>query len=495
MNKGSQQLDRRLGLPETLNPVSLLVPPAALSALTWFTAANPVSLTAFACSYAILQFVWGSYLLWTRRPSGLPVFAIIASVYWIFFAAALFWGERRIFVGRFVPVGDDYVSEAVQMALVGVVCIWAGMKLPLKAPTTLQLPDIDEHAGSSWAYLRAVLVATTLVGLYAPSVYWLGAGGRNVMTILTTITPTVAFLLLLRRYWKGNGSPVDKPLLIGIALVHLVGGLSSGWLGSVVNFGLTLGAFYVVIHRRIPWTAIVLTIASTFFLQVGKNEFRSVYWNADASDDPLERAQFWLNASASSWMDSLQTGGQADSGQLASRTLERASLLSQVAHVLELTPSQVPFQGGQTYEYLAITLIPRFLWPDKPSVSVANQYYQVAYGLTDQRSLESVSIAIGSMAEGYINFGWFGVVGIMFGIGMMLGMYEGFCTADQSNTLVLAIAIALLPQLILVESQLGQYIAGLLQQILLTFVVFLPITRRKVGKSVPERSILRARHD
>ena len=255
--------------------------------------------------------------------------------------------------------------------------------------------------------------------------------------------------------------------------------------GSIVNFGLTIGAFYVVIRGRVPWTTIALVVAATFFLQVGKNAFRAVYWNEDASSDPIERAEFWLDASASSWLDSLQNGRKTDSGQLASRTLERASLLNQVAHVLELTPSQVPFQGGQTYSYLAITLIPRFLWPDKPTVSEANQYYQVAYGLTDARSLDKVSIAVGSMAEGYINFGWLGVVCIMVGIGVILRVYEDLCFADQSNGLVLAIVVALLPQFMAIESQLGQYIAGIIQQVVLTFLVFLPVTRRKLRAAGP----------
>jgi len=485
MNQRSQSLERQVGFTDKVNPVSLLVPPAVVSAFAWISAANPVSLAAFAGSYAIMQCAWGSYLLWSKRRNGLPVFAIIASVYWIFFAAALFWGERRIFTGHFVPIGEEYVTEAVLMAFLAVVCLWVGMKAPWSAANTSRMPDLDERSASSWAYLRVVLVVTTSLSLYRPSIYWFGAGGRNVMTILTAMIPTVAFLLLLRNYWKGNGSPVDKPLLIAISLVHLVGGLASGWLGSVVSFGLTLGAFYIVIHRRIPWTAILLVIAATFFLQVGKNEFRSVYWAPDASDDPIERAQFWLNASASSWMESLQSGGNSASGQLASRTMERASLLAQVAHVLELTPSQVPYQGGQTYSYLAVTLIPRFIWPDKPTVSQANQYYQVAYGLTDARRLESVSIAVGSMAEGYINFGWFGVIGIMLGIGVLFRGYQNFCTSDQANGLVLAITVALLPQLITIESQLGQYIAGLLQQIILTFLVFLPVTQRKFKTAAP----------
>jgi len=160
--------------------------------------------------------------------------------------------------------------------------------------------------------------------------------------------------------------------------------------------------------------------------------------------------------------------------------MERASLLGQVAHVLELTPSQVPFQEGQTYSYLAIKLIPRFLWPEKPSVSQANRFYQVAYGLTDERNLDKTSIAVGSMAEGYVNFGWLGVIAVMLGIGAILRIYEVMCSTSQSNTLLLAIGISLLPPFLAIESQLAQYIAGMLQNVFLTFLIFLPVTRKKM---------------
>jgi hypothetical protein len=146
MTSTSRSVGRRLGLTVAVSPVSLLVPPAALSTLTWLTATNPVSLPAFLSSYAILQIAWGSYVPWSRRPRGLPIFSIIAFIYWIFFAAALFWGERRIFARHFVPIGDDYVTEAVQMALVGVICLWAGMRLPVKTTAVENLPDIDYRA-------------------------------------------------------------------------------------------------------------------------------------------------------------------------------------------------------------------------------------------------------------------------------------------------------------------------------------------------------------
>jgi O-antigen polysaccharide polymerase Wzy len=482
--KGSKFASRRSssgGERMPLHPGWVILPPAAVTAAMWATSGNAVSPTSLVCAHVILQAAWGSYLLWKERiRGGLPMFAMIASIYWIFFAVSLFWGGRTllVFAGRLIEIGDDYVTQTMIMALIGVICLWAGMNLPFETPSAKDLPDIDESASSSLAYLRIVLVATTSIGLYAPAIYLLGAEGRQVMIVLSTSVPAAAFLLLLRRCWMGTASPVDKPLLLANAAIRIAGSLASGWLGPVISLGLTVVALYLVIRGTIPWTPILLTVGAIFFLQVGKEEFRSVYWG-DTTGDVLERAEFWVNTSASKWADALGSGGSNNSGQLASRTMQRASLLTQVAHVVELTPSQVPFQNGQTYSYFAVTLIPRLVWPDKPSVSEANRFYQLAYGLSDSRTVESTSIAVGSMAEGYINFGWLGVILVMFGLGVVLRVYERLCTADQTNTLVLAIGISLLPQLLTIESQLGQYLAGMVQQIILTFAIFLPVTRWK----------------
>jgi O-antigen polysaccharide polymerase Wzy len=491
MNQRSGSPDRVV-LSAALNPVSMLAPPAVGTALMWITSTNPVAPTATVCAYLIFQLAWGSYLFWKHQnQTGLPVFALIASVYSIYFSLALFWGERVLFLARIIPVSEEFVTQTMEMAVLGVVCLLIGMRIPLRMDASRRLPDIDEHASSSWAYLRIVLVVTTLIGSYAPVVYLFGASGRQVMIVLLSMIPTVAFVLLLRRCWMGAASPVDRPLLIAAGVARLVSALASGWLGPLVGLGLTLAALFVLIRRRIPWMPIILTIAAILFLQVGKEEFRSTYWGSgaqstdDNSSGAFERAQFWLNTSASQWTDSLQAGGPAKPSQLAGRTIERASLLTEVAHVLELTPSQVPFQEGQTYSYLGVTLIPRFLWPDKPSVSEANRFYQLAYGLSDSRSVETTSIAVGSMAEAYINFGWLGVIVIMCGIGAILRIYECVFITNQSNTLLVAIGVALLPQFFAIEGQLGQYIGGLLQQAFLAFLVFLPITGRKARVVLP----------
>ena len=149
---------------------------------------------------------------------------------------------------------------------------------------------------------------------------------------------------------------------------------------------------------------------------------------------------------------------------------------------MEVTPSVIPYQGSFMYRYMAVTVIPRALWPDKPSVNEANRFYQVTYGLTAERDLDGVSISVGVAAESYIAYGWFGTVGIMMLIGVVLDGIATVCLARNSGVLMKGIGLALVPSLVGIEAQMAQYLGGLLQQALVTIAVMLPIVqvRRRV---------------
>ena len=177
--------------------------------------------------------------------------------------------------------------------------------------------------------------------------------------------------------------------------------------------------------------------------------------------------------------------------ELSNATLSRLSLLEQSANVIELTPSRVPYQYGSLYFYIAVTLVPRFLWPDKPSVNDANHWYQVTYGLTDPQQLSTVSIAVGTVAESYINFGWFGPVLIIFPLGIFLGSFERIFLHADSGLLFSCLGAVLVPQLLAIESQMAEYVSGLMQQVLLVLVVLVPTlesraqARRRFRRSAP----------
>lgn len=467
----------------TLTPLVASGLALGITALLWITRGGPVAIEAASCAFMLLLLPCYAFLRWKEeKRGGLPVFAIIGFVYWWYFAIGLFWLDRTLMQNDPSTTGADQngVTRALWLALVGVVCMGAGMNLRIPLLARADQPDLKDRP-KSWIYVRIILVVGTLASLVPGIANVLGAGGRQIIEILTSFVPTVALLLLLRRYLDGTASTQDKVLLSMFFPIKLVGGLASGWLGSALLLGLVCGAMYIVARRRIPWALIAASVAVMVFLQVGKNEFRTQYWYGDQRGGIIERLAFWVDKSASRWSDAIKSDSSGSARELASQSLERTSLLTQVAHVLELTPETIPFLEGSSYSYLAITLVPRFVWPEKPSFNAANRYYQVAFGLTEERNLDTVSIAVGCLGEAYINFGWLGAIGIMLGIGIVLGIYERSFVARDSSALFLGIGIALLPGFLGIESQMAQYLAGVVQKILLTILVFLPVIQTREG--------------
>lgn len=440
------------------------------------TSANEIDPVAVVCAFFLMLLPWASYLVWRRnRDTALPLFAMVSSAYWVYFGLAFFQGSRTILLRRPTLVSEDSVSQVMEMALVGILCLWAGMKMSFSPKNFSRLFEIKDQK-QNWIYVRLVLIAGTILLFYPLSLFWFGDELRQVMEILESVIPTIAYLLLFQRYLTNRATRFDCFLLIAAAVLRIGGTLASGWMGPAVSLGIASVAMYLVERRRIPWSPISLAIVAFLFLQVGKSEYRKAYWYGDSQGHVIDRVSYWLDASASRWSEALTMGRWDKIADLAGQTMDRTSILTQSAHVMESTPSRVPFQNGTSYKFLAVTLIPRFVWPDKPSINDANRTYQLEYGLGDSRAVEATSISVGPLAEAYMNFGWVGVVCIMCGIGIILGAFQN--TLFRSTGLLLVVGIALLPGLLQVDSQLGQYLGGLVQQMALAVVVFAPIATR-----------------
>lgn len=470
-----------------VSPGMLLSVPVIVTSILWLTTPNPVELPAVGYAFVLLLLPWGSYVAWRiGNRAELPLFAMVASAYWVYFALALFWGARSfhtaIAAAAIVPT-ESSITDTVWMALVGVTAMWAGMRIPITLVAPSRLPDISDRQ-MNWMYVRVVMLGTLALSLRSGSMMAFGAEGRQLMATLTSVVPTAAFVLLFNRYLDGKSTQADR-MVLAIGGAGLVGAsLAAGWLGPALSWGITCGSLLLLKKHRIPVLPVVLTAGLLVFLQVGKNDFRNNYWGGSNGDSSLvERVSFWVERSWTAWGDAFSSRGDANPVELASKSLERASLLTQVAHVLEMTPGQVPYQEGATYKYLAITWVPRFLWPDKPSVNEANRFYQVAYGLTSERGLNNVSIAVGALAEGFINFAWFGAIGVMLFIGIALGIFQRTFVMAQSSSIFLAVGLALIPVFLSIESQLAVYFGGVLQQAILGIAVFLPIVERRSAAS------------
>jgi hypothetical protein len=477
--------------------LSRLVAPMAITLLLWLTSTNDVTASQVACSFVVLSaatWMYSSWKLHTRR--AFPILALVVAIYWWYFTFELFWGGREVqsWQTGSVPVTGQAITATMIAVAIGVMALLlGGQTRAFPSLERLKQWDLIEDP-KHWTWLRIVLAVGTLTMLRGLPLAFLGEGLRQSVVLFETMVPSVAFAILFRNYLQGRASTFDKILIVSFTVLRFVGGMASGWLGSSASMAMIAGGVYLSERRRVPAWAPALLAAYVLFFQVGKNEYRQRYWFGQQANttNPVGRLSYWFDASLSEWQKAFAVGDKEAYVGLISQSLMRTSLLTQVANVIERTPDDVPFQKGKTYSYFLVTWIPRFLWPDKPFVSGANQFYQVAYGLTREDSLDQVSIAVGSLGEAYMNFGWIGILLIMFLIGVVLSVYQRLFLSRTSGVFLFGIGVALVPQILTIEAQLAQYLAGVLQQIVFCVVVFSPLLRRR--RPFPQR-LLRNRCD
>jgi hypothetical protein len=77
--------------------------------------------------------------------------------------------------------------------------------------------------------------------------------------------------------------------------------------------------------------------------------------------------------------------------------------------------------AGNSFRNLAIALVPRVLWPDKPLLQEGGEFATAAAGFDVQNS-----VSPGLYAEAYWNFGWFGVPVVMPVISVFLTMMSRY---------------------------------------------------------------------
>lgn len=211
----------------------------------------------------------------------------------------------------------------------------------------------------------------------------------------------------------GFGFNLLVQVLLSFATLELHSGISLLLLAAIG---------YVSASRRLPLLALCVGAAMVAFLHYGKSEMRNRYWSEDGHHRPtLEQ----LPAFYAEWVDVSLT--QRERGQTTdvkqSQLWERVSLFQMLCMVVDRVPEIRPPLGGESYIDLPALLVPRFMWPEKPSALESNVRLALHFHLVDEESAGDVSIAFGPVAEAYANFGLWGV--LVFG--GLLGWFMKLC--------------------------------------------------------------------
>src|SRR5690606_24852343 len=124
------------------------------------------------------------------------------------------------------------------------------------------------------------------------------------------------------------------------------------------------------------------------------------YWSEDEQRKPTltEIPGFY-----SEWIQVSLTQDEREefTGVKQTQLWERASLFQMLCMIVDRVPEIRPHLDGESYVDLPALLVPRFLWPDKPSALESNVRLALHFGLVDEESAANVSIAFGPVAEAY----------------------------------------------------------------------------------------------
>jgi hypothetical protein len=149
---------------------------------------------------------------------------------------------------------------------------------------------------------------------------------------------------------------------------------------------------------------------------------------------------------------------------------ERIQYTWHIAKSMDHVPAVVPYQhGANWWESISFALTPRFFNPDKPKYEAskkATKYTGIGY--LGARS--GVSFSLGYFADGYVDFGYFGMFIPLFLLGLLYGITYYYFLRRSSTNLIFNYAVvgALFMEFNALEMD-STYLTGRLFSDLLTF--------------------------
>jgi hypothetical protein len=214
---------------------------------------------------------------------------------------------------------------------------------------------------------------------------------------------------------------------VGFLLAVIAMELLMGFSGLLGDFrGVFIILFIAALAVRIRWTgmtsvvvaaaAVMLVVLGLFWTSV-KTEYREV---ATGSDDS-QNVKMSLDVRYAYLGNRVASAGDIDWGRASYALLIRLAyvdIFGSVIGVKLVSPEQGYLR--QWSDALSHVFQPRFLFPDKPSLSDTEVFVRLARGDATEQMRSATSISVGYLAETYVDFGFPAMLAGVFMIGVVV---------------------------------------------------------------------------
>jgi len=387
--------------------------------------------------YLLRQYVQQPY-------KSIPILVLVALQIYIFFSVPQFSQEDlNLNMGEVYAPSMNGVTLAMVLTVGGeLVFIFAyHVAAILTKRLSGALYQITETPNLNWIWVTKIYSVLALIVYMtaALTVSYFPVSIRYLMTQLFNVYLALAVLLYIGHSFNRRRLIVIAYLLaIGMAFVGLIQGMLTAIVGPFVLLFLARWVWGKVFDFR--WA--VLAVLAILFINPVKNEFRLLpsWLNQDVSSMDLvqDRLRDWSLSFEKVWLE-----GKADRSVYMS-TASRASDLLSFTQTIDLVPSIIPYNEGDGMDDAMLFWIPRILWPSKGSTTdLIYNRYALTFGYLAPEDVGKTAVGISVFAEGYWNYGTYGVFAFLFVAGFILGtLFGNNGRTGQVSTLVCMVYVA-----------------------------------------------------
>jgi hypothetical protein len=441
-------------------------------------------IVSFDKAYLALGVVWLGFLpciqyLLDRHRSLMPFFPLVGIYYVTSFGLPIFSSKSEL-SGRFSI--SNVSNDALMLTLLGLAAmniaffiskytIWNKIK-PIRLPQIYLLKKL--------LILLWLLILLNTAVKYIPSLRSIPSIGQFIGGGLY-----LAYGMFYILWSRGDLPKIQAWLLLFIFIpLEVIPRLSSGLLAEIMILFLFMFNIVWFVHRKIPVILITILIVLYLAFSPVKAEYRSLTWNShkpEAQLNPIERLQLFINLSIEYHQKYTFNNSSISSAPKISATdqaAERSAIIVYLSDVMKNTPEIVPYWNGETYLPLLTSYIPRVVWPDKPTITVGNDFGH-RYKILDADDF-STSINLPIIVEMYANFGSWGVIIGMSLLGSLLVFIDKKLNNPNMSELEFVVGASTIFPLVYQENN-----ASLLLGNIIPFLVVIHVLFKFFVSSVP----------
>ena len=394
---------------------------------------QPEPLLAFVCGWVVWAVATFPLILWYRRGHhGLPMFELVCLAYGFAYGVALHLTPNWIVIASHrLDLSWELVEAAALLTALGVVAGVFTFYATVRITIDLGLRNLSLGIPLS---VRSTYVGACVVLGMAARIFntFFGSSDESYGAILAAAALQFYIGLVVLAYDTFERRRPQLPLILLTALATAVG-LLGGMMETAVLPLLLVLIVRWHIRNRFPW--ILAGGLAMFYLAVNpvKYEYRKLTWFGEEQVGAIDRIANWVEAAKTTYLEIKDPTASDEEDSVFEGSLRRIDLLHKLAYVESMTPDTVPFLGGESYQYMLYTLIPRLVWPDKPRANEATDLVDYTYGFrfVGQES-HGTNIGAGFVAEAFANFSWIGVIAIIAIQGAIFAILHRLLNSDDN---------------------------------------------------------------